>query len=137
MDKALLDVLVDLGSLGLASGAIFWLYLRANTRLDNLTVSFQEQIREMQDRFDKKESDLRAACDDRISRFDSVVERYNTERDVLLQQLVTGQQKAVTACDELEERVEKMHDNVIVGLGEMREHYARQEGTSASTRKKR
>ena len=74
MDSSqLLQMVGDFGALGLASGAIFWLYIKANQRLDALTDSFQEQLREQSKNHAERESSVR-------DRFDEVVRKYDEER---------------------------------------------------------
>ena len=47
MDSSqILQMLADFGALGLASGAIFWLYLKMAKRMDALTDNFQKQLKE-------------------------------------------------------------------------------------------
>ena len=73
MESDLLGALVDFGALGLASGAIFWMYLRMSKRMDVQTDSFQSQLREQAQEFNDRESQIR-------DRYDDVVRKYDEER---------------------------------------------------------
>lgn len=110
MDTQLLNVLSDFGALGLASGAIFWLYVKSAKRQEEMVERFQEQLREQADECNKREADVR-------DRYDAVVRKYDEERLQTLQQLSTK-------LDSLEKEVKDMEAAVKEGLGEMRQHYA-------------
>ena len=57
MDSSqILQMVADFGALGLASGAIFWLYLKMSQRLDLLTDNFQKQLREQMEDCNRLES---------------------------------------------------------------------------------
>lgn len=71
--KMVFEVLADFGALGIASGAIFWLYLKLTQRLDRLTDSFQAQLREQVQEHNDREASIR-------DRFDGVVRKYDEER---------------------------------------------------------
>lgn len=73
MDAQLIETLTDFGALGIASGAIFWLYVKANSRLDVLTTSFQEQLKALQQDSIDRENSIR-------DRYDVVVAKYDEER---------------------------------------------------------
>ena len=117
MDPALLDTLTDFGALGVSAGFIAWLYVRMQHRLDQMVEKFQHQIDAMQDRCDTRESELRA-------RYDKVIETYNSERDQLLQGVTAKMNETAMILRELKDGVDKMADDVTVGLTEMRQHYA-------------
>ena len=68
-----LQMLADFGALGLASGAIFWLYLKMAKRMDAMTDNFQVQLKEQMEDCNRRESEVR-------DRFMSVVEKYDNER---------------------------------------------------------
>ena len=74
----ILQMLADFGALGLASGAIFWLYLKMSQRMDKLTDSFQEQLREQAQGHIDRETSLR-------DRYDKVISTYNEERVEVIQ----------------------------------------------------
>ena len=74
----ILQMLADFGALGLASGAIFWLYLKMSQRMDRLTDSFQEQLREQAQGHADNTSALR-------DRYDKVIATYNEERVEVIQ----------------------------------------------------
>ena len=78
----ILQMLADFGALGLASGAIFWLYIKMSQRLDKLTDNFQAQLREQAQGHLTRESSLR-------DRYDQVIATYNTERLQVIQELST------------------------------------------------
>ena len=67
------QVLSDFGALGLASGAIFWVFIKTSRRLDELTDSFQHQLKEQMEECNKREGEIR-------DRFDGVVRKYDEER---------------------------------------------------------
>ena len=73
MESGILEVLADFGALGLASGAIFWLYIKMAQRLDTITDSFQAQLREQAQGHIERETALR-------DRYDRVISTYNDER---------------------------------------------------------
>ena len=124
MDAQLLETLNQFGALGLASGFIGWLYVRSQKRLDEVIAGFSDQLRELNERCDKKEAELRAACDERVARFDLVVERYNAERDTLHQGIIAQMKETATILKELNDNTEAMGSQVTTGLSEMRQHYA-------------
>ena len=117
MDPELLTLLTDFGSLGLGAGFIAWLYVKMLHRLDDMVDKFQKQIEAMQDRCDRRESELR-------TRYDSVIENYNSERDQLLQGVTAQMKETALILVELKNEMESVRDNVATGLGEMRQHYA-------------
>jgi hypothetical protein len=73
MENNILQMLGDFGALGLASGAIFWMYIKMSARMDKLTDSFQEQLREQAQGHNDREAALR-------DRYDKVIATYNEER---------------------------------------------------------
>jgi len=117
MDPELIKLLTDFGSLGLAAGFIAWLYVKMQYRLDKMVVSFQKQVEDMQDRCDRREAELR-------TRYDQVIENYNSERDQLLQGVTAQMKETALILVELKNEMETVRDNVTTGLGEMRQHYA-------------
>tara|TARA_R110000751_G_scaffold12148_1_gene41864 strand:- start:637 stop:972 length:336 start_codon:yes stop_codon:yes gene_type:complete len=76
----ILQMLADFGALGLASGAIFWLYIKMSQRMDKLTDSFQEQLREQAKGHMERETSLR-------DRYDKVIATYNEERIEVFQSI--------------------------------------------------
>jgi hypothetical protein len=73
MENDILQVLADFGALGLASGAIFFLYIKMAQRLDTMTDNFQTQLREQAQGHIERETALR-------DRYDKVIATYNDER---------------------------------------------------------
>ena len=73
MENNLLELLADFGALGLASGAIFWMYLKMSQRMDTMTDKFQDQLREQSQGHIERETALR-------DRYDKVIATYNDER---------------------------------------------------------
>ena len=110
MPPEVLQALTDFGALGLASGAIFWLYVKANKRQEEQVQSFQAQIREQAADSNKRDALVR-------DKWEQVVAKYDEER---LQTLVQLSNK-LTA---LEKEVQDMESLIKEGLGEMRSHYA-------------
>tara|TARA_R110002051_G_scaffold286487_2_gene349097 strand:+ start:1176 stop:1514 length:339 start_codon:yes stop_codon:yes gene_type:complete len=76
----ILQMLADFGALGLASGAIFWLYLKMSKRMDDLTDNFQAQLREQAQGHNDREAALR-------DRYDKVIATYNDERLEVIQEI--------------------------------------------------
>ena len=88
MDSSqILQMLADFGALGVASGAIFWLYIKMSQRMDKLTDSFQAQLREQAQGHLERETALR-------DRYDKVIATYNEERVQVIQE-VSGKLDAV------------------------------------------
>jgi len=73
METNLLELLADFGALGLASGAIFWMYMKMSQRMDKMTDNFQAQLREQAQGHVDREAALR-------DRYDQVIATYNDER---------------------------------------------------------
>ena len=69
----ILAAVADFGALGIASGAIFWIFLKTSRRLDELTDSFQTQLREQMEDCNRREAEVR-------DRFMEVVKKYDDER---------------------------------------------------------
>lgn len=103
----ILQMLADFGALGLASGAIFWLYLKMAKRLDDLTDNFQLQLREQMEDCNRREQATR-------DRFMDVVRKYDEER-----------LQWVTRLDAIEKEVQDTETLIKEGLSEMRKHYAK------------
>ena len=103
----ILQMLADFGALGLASGAIFWLYLKMAKRLDDLTDNFQQQLREQMEDCNRREQATR-------DRFMDVVRKYDEER-----------LQWVTRLDAIEKEVQDTDTLIKEGLAEMRKHYAK------------
>ena len=103
----ILQMLADFGALGLASGAIFWLYLKMAKRLDDLTDNFQQQLREQMEDCNRLEQATR-------DRFMDVVRKYDEER-----------LQWVTRLDAIEKEVQDTETLIKEGLAEMRKHYAK------------
>ena len=103
----ILQILADFGALGLASGAIFWLYLKMAKRMDDLTDSFQVQLREQMEDCNRREQATR-------DRFMDVVRKYDEER-----------LQWVTRLDSIEKEVQDTETLIKEGLAEMRNHYAK------------
>jgi len=103
----ILQMLADFGALGLASGAIFWLYLKMAKRMDDLTDSFQVQLREQMEDCNRREQATR-------DRFMDVVRKYDEER-----------LQWVTRLDSIEKEVQDTETLIKEGLAEMRNHYAK------------
>ena len=103
----ILQMLADFGALGLASGAIFWLYLKMAKRMDDLTDSFQVQLREQMEDCNRREQATR-------DRFMDVGRKYDEER-----------LQWVTRLDSIEKEVQDTETLIKEGLAEMRNHYAK------------
>ena len=110
MPPEILSALMDFGALGLAAGAIFWLYIRANNRQEEMITSFQAQLKEQVDECNRREAAVR-------DRYDSVVRKYDEERLEMLQKLSNK-------LDALEKDVADLESFVKEGLSEMRSHYS-------------
>ena len=117
MDPTWVSIIESYGPLGISAAFVAWLYIKETQKREQLITSFQEQLREMQDRCDKKEEDIRI-------RYDGVVERYNQERDTLLQGVTSNLDNTVQGLHDVNEKIEKVGAAVGTGLSEMRQHYA-------------
>lgn len=78
MENNILQMLGDFGALGLASGAIFWMYIQMSKRMDKMTDNFQAQLREQAQGHVDREAALR-------DRYDKVIATYNEERIEVIQ----------------------------------------------------
>ena len=108
MDSSqILQMLADFGALGLASGAIFWLYLKMAKRMDDLTDNFQIQLKEQMEDCNRREAEVR-------DRFMDVVNKYDNER-----------LQWVTRLDGIEKEMQDTESLIKEGLSDMRNHYAR------------
>tara|TARA_Y100000004_G_scaffold63846_1_gene71658 strand:+ start:70 stop:444 length:375 start_codon:yes stop_codon:yes gene_type:complete len=117
MDPTWVSIVESYGPLGISAAFVAWLYIKETQRREKLIVSFQEQIREMQDRCDTQMEETRA-------RYDVVVERYNAERDTLLQGVTSNLSNTMQGLHDVNEKIEKVGTAVETGLSEMRQHYA-------------
>jgi hypothetical protein len=107
MEQHVLEMIGEFGALGLASGAIFWIWQKTANRLNDLTDSFQAQIRELQEDCNRREAATR-------DRFMDVVKKYDEER-----------LEWTTRLDAIEKEVRDTEELIKTGLGEMRNHYAK------------
>jgi len=107
MDPQILEALADFGALGLASGAIFWMYVRMTKRMEVQTDNFQVQLREQAEECNKREAEVR-------DRYDAVVRKYDEERLEWTKRL-----------DAIEKEITDVEALLKEGLGEMRSHYAK------------
>ena len=105
MEEHILQALADFGALGLASGAIFWMYIRMSKRMEVQTDNFQKQLREQTEECNKRETEVR-------NRYDDVVRKYDQERLDWTKRL-----------DSIEKEIKDLESLVKEGLGEMRSHY--------------
>jgi len=78
MENNVLQMLGEFGALGLASGAIFWMYIKMSQRMDKMTDNFQAQLREQALGHNDREAALR-------DRYDQVIATYNDERLEVIQ----------------------------------------------------
>ena len=117
MDPAWVGIIESYGPLGISAAFVAWLYIKETQKREVLIASFQSQLREMQERCETKEDEIR-------SRYDDVVARYNTERDTLLQGVTTNLENAVQGLHDVTEKIDRVGSDVTTGLGEMRQHYA-------------
>lgn len=111
MPPEITSALLDFGALGIASGAIFWLYVKGNKRQQEQVDSFQAQLREQADECNRREAEVR-------DRYDAVVRKYDEERLQTLQQLSAK-------LDSIEKETKDLELAVTSGLSEMRDHYSR------------
>jgi DUF4097 and DUF4098 domain-containing protein YvlB len=122
MDPTWVGIIESYGPLGISAAFVAWLYIKETQKREVLISSFQSQIREMQDRCEAKENEIR-------ERYDEVVARYNTERDTLLQGVTSNLENAVQGLHDVTEKIDKVGSDVTTGLGEMRQHYAALDAT--------
>ena len=73
MDSQFIEIIAGFGPLGIAAAAIFWIFMNTSKRLDDLTDSFQAQLREQAQGHIDREAALR-------DRYDQVIATYNDER---------------------------------------------------------
>ena len=102
MESGLLEVLADFGALGLASRAIFWLYIKMAQRLDTITDSFQAQLREQAQGHIDRETALR-------DRYDQVIATYNDERLEVIKGIGTR-------LEVIEKELEDVEGNLKIAL---------------------
>ena len=107
MEQHFFEMIGEFGALGLASGAIFWIWQKTANRLDQLTDNFQQQLKDMQDECNRREAEVR-------DRFMEVVNKYDEER-----------LQWVTRLDAIDKEVKDVEELIKEGLGEMRRHYAK------------
>tara|TARA_R110000824_G_scaffold61271_8_gene163078 strand:+ start:395 stop:769 length:375 start_codon:yes stop_codon:yes gene_type:complete len=117
MDPTWVGIIESYGPLGISAAFVAWLYIKETQKREALISSFQAQLREMQDRCEAKENEIR-------ERYDGVVARYNTERDTLLQGVTSNLDNAVQGLHDVTEKIDRLGAEVSTGLGEMRQHYA-------------
>ena len=107
MDSAsILAAVADFGALGLASGAIFWIFLKTSRRLDELTDNFQKHLKEQADECNQREAEVR-------NRYDAVVRKYDEER-----------LQWTTRLESIEKELKDVESTLKEGLGELRQHYS-------------
>ena len=108
MDSAqILQIVSEFGALGLASAAIFWVFIKTSKRLDQLTDNFQSQLREQAEECNKREGAVR-------DRYDSVVRKYDEERLLW-----------TTRLDAIEKELKDVEDLIKEGVGEIRTQYTK------------
>ena len=108
MDSAqILQIVSEFGALGLASAAIFWVFIKTSKRLDQLTDNFQSQLREQAEECNRREGAVR-------DRYDSVVRKYDEERLVW-----------TTRLDAIEKELKDVEDLIKEGVGEIRTQYTK------------
>ena len=117
MDPTWVGIIESYGPRGISAAFVAWLYIKETQKREVLISSFPAQIREMQDRCEAKEGEIR-------ERYDGEVARYNTERDTLLQGVTSNLDNAVQGLHDVTEKIDKLGGDVSTGLGEMRQHYA-------------
>jgi uncharacterized phage infection (PIP) family protein YhgE len=111
MDSSqILQAVADFGALGIASAAIFWIFIKTSKRLDDLTDSFQAQLREQAEECNKREGAVR-------DRYDEVVRKYDEERLAW-----------TTRLDGIEKELKDVEDLLKEGLGEIRTQYSKISG---------
>ena len=113
MTDQLIAQLFDFGALGLFAGFLIYLYLGMQKRLDALVTSFQDQLRDIQDRCDEQEEKLR-------DRYDAVIEKTEDEKSAL-------RDTVVKAVEDNARKLDTALDKLDTGLAEMRNHYSRGE----------
>jgi len=119
MDSAqILAAVADFGALGIASAAIFWIFLKTSRRLDDLTDSFQTQLKEQSDSYQSLLREQTEECNRREAavrdRYDAVVRKYDEER-----------LQVTTRLDSIDKELGDVEDLLKTGLGEMRSHYSK------------
>jgi hypothetical protein len=114
MTDTLISQLLDFGALGIFAGFLIWQHLGMQKRLDKLTGSFQAQLKEIDDGYERRVEIMRERCDDTIKE-----QRDKADEDQRLQTEMTLKVHAEVVT-KLDAAVSKLD----LGLNEMRIKYA-------------
>jgi septation ring formation regulator EzrA len=107
MDQQLLEIIAGFGPIGIAAAAIFWIFIKSQKRLDQLTDNFQAQLREQDAKCTKREGEIR-------DRYDAVVRKYDEER-----------LQWTSRLDAIEKELVDIETTLKDGMAEIRNHYTK------------
>jgi F0F1-type ATP synthase membrane subunit b/b' len=109
MTDALMQTLTDYGALGVFAAFLIWQFTGMQKRLDDLTERFQEQLAQINADYDERIEKMRI-------RYDSVIDKYDTERRTLAESLTRS-------VEDNNVKLDQALDKLNEGLTEMRQHY--------------
>ena len=112
MEMDFVKQLLELGSLGIFAGFLVWQHNQLQKRLDKLTDSFKKEIRELEDRHEKAEENIR-------DRFDGIIARYDAQRERVFTDVVA------TLGDHTQ-KLSESHALLETTLTELRQYFSEQ-----------
>lgn len=114
MPDSVLSQLLDFGALGIFATFLIWQHLGMQKRLDKLTGSFQQQLKEIDDAYDVRLDKLR-------DRYDAVIKTMRDEADIKQQELL---EVRTQIHSEVVSKLDAALEKLDTGLNEMRVKYA-------------
>tara|TARA_R110000824_G_scaffold60696_3_gene162053 strand:- start:543 stop:857 length:315 start_codon:yes stop_codon:yes gene_type:complete len=103
MDPQLLEVIAGFGPVGIASAAIFYMYIRMSKRMEIQTDNFQQQLREQMEECNKREAMVR-------DKFEQVVQVYNSQAAETTTKISLGLEKVLLELRDLEAAIKEIKD---------------------------
>tara|TARA_R110002051_G_scaffold2079_1_gene10859 strand:+ start:1617 stop:1931 length:315 start_codon:yes stop_codon:yes gene_type:complete len=100
MDPQLIEIIAGFGPVGIASAAIFYMYIRMSKRMEVQTDNFQQQLREQMDECNKREAMVR-------DKFEKVVMTYNQQAAETTQKISLNLEKILLQLQDLETTVKE------------------------------
>lgn len=132
MTDALVSQLLDFGALGIFAGFLIWQHLGMQKRLDGLVERFQDQLKDIDDGYEKRIEHMRERYDVVITELRaecrSEREAVEAQRDKLQEQLVQVQTGA-------EAKLDKALDKLDLGLQTMTKRFDDERRERESRRK--
>jgi len=101
LEEAVLQTLMDYGALGLFAGYLAWQQNKLQQALQALTLRFQKQIDNLQERHEQREDTMRG-------RYDAVIADLNSHRDSMSQDMVAALTRSADKLEDLESQVREM-----------------------------